>query len=49
MKTYLRSNALVRRRDGARVPLPWPVTILHYPREWTPAHKENKHKPKREI
>ena len=41
MKTYLSSNAFVCRRDIAHVPLPWPVTILHNPREWTPAHKEN--------
>ncbi len=41
MKTYLNSNTFFCRRDVAHIPLPWPVTILHHPREWTPAHKEN--------
>ena len=41
MKTYLSSNAFVRRRDVAHAPLSWSVTVLHYLREWTPAHKEN--------
>jgi len=41
MKTYLDSNANIRRRDIALAPLLWPVTIPHDLREWTPAHAKN--------